>query len=82
MAQSSRRRSTVKDAIDDIVRRLLAVPASPETAELGAKAEACLHEAESWTGSQPSRKEKEELMRRVLELHLHVAKLERGGDKK
>jgi hypothetical protein len=77
MAQSSRRRSAVKDAIDDIVRRLTVLPSSPEVEVLQAEAEGYLRERDAWSDSQPVAREKEQLMKRVLELHLKVAKLER-----
>jgi hypothetical protein len=77
MAQSSRRRSAVKDAIDDIVRRLSALPSSPEVDAFRAQAEEHLREKDAWSDSQPVAREKEQLMKRVLELHLKVAKLER-----
>ena len=77
MAQSSRRRSAVKDAIDDIVRRLSALPSSPEVEASRAQAEEYLREKDAWSDSQPVAREKEQLMKRVLELHLKVAKLER-----
>jgi hypothetical protein len=77
MAQSSRRRSAVKDSIDDIVRRLSALPSSPEVEALRAQAEEYLREKDGWSESQPVAREKEQLMKRVLELHVKVAKLER-----
>jgi len=77
MAQSSRRRSAVKDSIDDIVRRLKALPSSPEAEALRARAEEYLAEQAAWSPSRPGPQEKERLMKRVLALHLDVAKLER-----
>ena len=77
MAQSSRRRSAVKDAIDDIMRRLSALSSSPEAEALRAQAEEYLRDRDAWSDSQPVAREKEQLMKRVLELHLKVAKLER-----
>jgi hypothetical protein len=77
MAQSSRRRSAVKDSIDDIVRRLSALPSSQDTDALRARADEYLREQDAWSPSRPSPMEKERLMKRVLALHLDVAKLER-----
>jgi hypothetical protein len=77
MAQSSRRRSTVKDAIDDILRRLSALPSSAELLAVRGRCEDAARESETWTESQPPRKAKEELMRRMLDLHHEVARLER-----
>jgi hypothetical protein len=77
MAQSSRRRSAVRDSIDDIVRRLSALPSSPDVDAFRAQAADYLREQEAWSESQPVAREKEQLMKRVLELHLKIAKLER-----
>ena len=77
MAQSSRRRSTVKEAIDDILRRLSALPLSAEVSEIRVRCEHVARESETWSGEYPPRKEKEDLMRRVLDLHHDVARLER-----
>jgi hypothetical protein len=78
MAQSSRRRSAVKNAIDEVLRRLSALPTSPGVEAVRAKAEGYLRETDSWTASQPVALEKERLMKRVLKLHVDVAELERG----
>jgi hypothetical protein len=77
MAPTSRRRSAVKESIDDILRRLSAIPSSPEADGLRALAEGYLGEADAWSASQPVAAEKERLMKRLLKLHLEVAKLER-----
>ena len=79
VAISSRRRSAVKQAIDVVVRRLSALPTSPEVEALQQQAEKYLREADAWTASHPVAQEKERLMKRVLKLHVEVAKLERQG---
>jgi hypothetical protein len=81
MADSSRRRSAVKDAITDVLARLTALPDSGEVEELRARAEEYQRERDTWTASAPPANEKEELMKRVLELHLAVAKIERNMPK-
>jgi hypothetical protein len=78
MAQSSRRRSAVKEAIDDVLRRISGLPPSTEVEALRAQAEEYLREAGQWSSAQPPRQERELLMRHVLKLHVEVAKLERA----
>jgi hypothetical protein len=77
MADSSRRRSTVKAAIENILHRLSALPPSAEVETLRGRAVAYLGETDGWTPSQPTVEETEQLMRRVLKLHVELAKLER-----
>jgi hypothetical protein len=67
----------VRDAIEIVVRRLSTLPPSREGEELRAKAEEYLRGAEGWTAATPAAEESERLMRRVLELHIEVARLER-----
>jgi hypothetical protein len=65
------------DAIDVVVRRLSALPASAEVKDLRHRIEESLREADRSRVSPPSPEELERLMRRVLRLHVEVAKLER-----
>lgn len=67
----------VGDAIDVIVRRLSVLHPSPEVEALRAQAEEYMREADSWTSCHPVAREKEALMKRLLKLHVEVAKLER-----
>jgi hypothetical protein len=53
------------------------LPPSPEVDALRALAEQYLREAEAWGATQPAAKEKEHMMRRVLKLHVELAKLRR-----
>jgi len=77
VATSSRRRSVAKAAIDNILHRLSALPSSPGVAPLLARAAEYSREVDAWTPSEPAAEEKERLMKRVLKLHVEVAKLER-----
>jgi hypothetical protein len=77
MADSSRRRSVAKAAIDNIMHRLAALPPSTEVDALRAQAEEYRLETDAWTSSRPAAQEKERLMKRLLKLHTDVAKLER-----
>jgi hypothetical protein len=81
MAQSSRRRSAVKDAIGEVQRRLSALPPCPEVEALRSEADGYMREADLWSASQTSSQERERLMRQVLKLHVEVAKLERDKPK-
>jgi hypothetical protein len=78
MADSSQRRSVAKAAIDNIMHRLSALPSSPTVEALRAQAAEYLKETDAWASSQPAEEEKERLMKRVLKLHVAVAKQERA----
>ena len=70
------RLAPVRDAISVVVRRLSALRASPEVLEMKARAEEYIRETEAWSSSPPAAKEREDLMKRLLKLHVDVAKLE------
>ena len=74
---SLRRRSVAKAAIENILLSISALPSSPEVHAVRAKAVEYMGEADAWTSAQPAAEEKERLMKRVLKLHVEVAKLER-----
>jgi hypothetical protein len=80
MADSSRRRSVAKAAIENVLHRLSALPPSHEVESLRTRAEEYLEQAKAWTSTVPVAEEKERLMKRVLKLHVEVTKLERGGE--
>ncbi len=82
MPESSQRGSAVKNAIDDITRRLSALPQSPASSELRERAAEYRREVDDWKTAQPPANGKEHLMRRVLQLHTDVAALERNCPKK
>lgn len=69
----------VRQAIDVLFRRLERVPLSDGTAELRARVRDCMRKAGEWTASPPPDRERDELMKRVLALHVELAKLERNG---
>jgi hypothetical protein len=66
-----------RDAIDIVVRRLAAFPASPEADALRQLAENYQREVDRWAHVDPTLEEQEVLMKRVLGLHIAVARLER-----
>jgi hypothetical protein len=76
-ASPSLRLFRVKDAIEVVVRRLSALPQSVAVEELRLKIEESRREADGWKVSPPNAEEPERLMRRVLKLHVEVAKVER-----
>ncbi|MGO9838965.1 MAG: hypothetical protein ACLP1X_32690 [Polyangiaceae bacterium] len=76
-ASASLRLFRVMDAIEEVVRRLSALPASAEVTDLRHRIEESLREADRSRVSARSPEELERLMRRVLRLHVEVAKLER-----
>jgi hypothetical protein len=78
MAYRSRRLSLVSDAIEVVLRRLSALPPSPEAEELRAKAEQYQRGADGWKVSPPAAEERDRMSKGVLNLHVEVAKLERA----
>jgi len=69
----------VMDAIDIVLRRLQILHPSPDAVALRAAALRQLQAAQVWERTQPPLEEQEVLMRRVLQLHIGAAKLERAG---
>lgn len=76
-AHSSAKLSIVRDAIDVLHRRLLALPSTPEIEELRIKAAEFHEQASSWERAPPPAEERERLMKQVLKLHVDLAKIER-----
>lgn len=61
-----------------VLRRLAALPSAPrEVEELRAKAVGYLQETDAWPTTPPTVEEREKLMKRMLKVHVDVAKLER-----
>jgi hypothetical protein len=73
----SRRLALIQDAIEIVLRHLSTLPSSPDVEDLRLKAESCLQQAQRWPHSKPAPEERETLMKRVLAIHVAVAKLER-----
>jgi hypothetical protein len=67
----------VTDAIELVVRRLSTLPPSPRVETLQARAQEFLRVPESWKLTPPTAEDRDRLMKRVLKLHVEVAKLER-----
>jgi hypothetical protein len=60
-----------------VLRRLSTLRSSPDVEDLRLKAESHLQKAQLWPHSKPTPEEREMLMKRVLAIHVAVAKLER-----
>jgi|HubBroStandDraft_2_1064218.scaffolds.fasta_scaffold439749_2 hypothetical protein len=67
----------VRQAADVLFRRLERLPPSDATEELRGRLRDCVRKAGEWTASLPAHREQDELMKRVLGLHVEVVRLER-----
>jgi hypothetical protein len=73
----SRRLALARDAIEIVLRRLSVMAPSPEVDGLRHRAEDYLQQAQGWAHTKPTVEDRERLMKRLLALHVDVAKLER-----
>lgn len=78
VALPSRRLAITREAIEIVMRRLAVMPPSPEIDELRAKAEHFRREVDGWAVAAPTAEARDKLMKRVLKLHVEVARLERA----
>ena len=69
----------VRDAANIVLRHLSALPRSLERERLHATVQDCASAAEQWRTSPPSRRDVDALMKRLLEVHVQVARLEYDG---
>jgi glycerol-3-phosphate dehydrogenase len=67
----------VRQAVDVLFRRLESLPQSATTEELRARVRDCMRRAGEWSASPPPDRERDALMKRVLELHVELTNLER-----
>jgi hypothetical protein len=67
----------VHQAIDVLFRRMDRLPSSDATEDLRGRVWDCMRKAGEWTASLPANREQDELMKRVLGLHVELVKLER-----
>jgi hypothetical protein len=67
----------VHQAIDVLFRRMERLPPSDATEELRGRVRDCMRTAGEWTATLPANRERDELMKRVLGLHVELVKLER-----
>ena len=75
--RESRELALVRDAVDVVLRRLAKLPAAPEVEELRFRAGDYVQLARGWQSAKPTAEQSETLMKRVLKLHVELAKLER-----
>lgn len=61
-----------------MLQRLSVLPPSAEVAELVSRAEGYLREAETWCTSVPSPVTRETVMKKILALHVVLARIERA----
>jgi hypothetical protein len=66
----------VRDAAKVVLRHLNTLPLSPERERLSATVRDCTSTAEQWGASPPSRRDVDALMKRLLDAHVQVARLE------
>jgi|HubBroStandDraft_1064217.scaffolds.fasta_scaffold820515_2 hypothetical protein len=66
-----------RQATDVLFRRLDGLPPSDTVEDLRAKVRDCMRKAREWTASSTANRERDELMKRVLGLHVELVKLER-----
>jgi hypothetical protein len=78
MAHPPRQLTMVRDAIEVVMRRLSSIAPSPEVEELRTTAEEYMRQTDSWRVSPPPNGEHDDFMKRVLKLHMALAKMERG----
>jgi hypothetical protein len=76
VAGSTRQLKVVHEALEVVLRRLAALPLTPEVFDLRARAEKFKREAEGWATAKPTVEAREKLMKRVLKLHVDVSKIE------
>jgi vacuolar-type H+-ATPase subunit E/Vma4 len=81
MARPSRRLSITRDAVEIVLRRLSSMATSPEVEDLRARAQECLQKVEGWKVAAPTAEERDRLMKRILNLHVEVASMERQAGK-
>jgi hypothetical protein len=77
MMAQERRLVVIQESIDVVLRHLAVLPLSDRREQLHAWVQECLEETEQWSASPPTHREYEGLMKRVLEVRIGVAKLER-----
>jgi hypothetical protein len=68
----------VQEAIDVLLLHLEGLPPSERTELLRSAIEECMVRLAQWRASPPTDGDRDELMKRVLGLHVEVTKLERN----
>jgi hypothetical protein len=73
------RLETVRAAIKVVLRHVESLPPSDGKQQLRALVQDCLRDADVWESTAPGPLEREELMKRLLALHIAVTKMEGHG---
>jgi hypothetical protein len=68
----------VQEAIDVLLLHLEGLPPSEATEVLRLGIDQCIRGLAQWRASPPTDRERDEIMKRVLALHVEVTKLERN----
>jgi hypothetical protein len=68
----------VQEAIDVLLRHLEGLPPSEGTEHLRSGIDECILRLAQWRAAPPTDRDRDELMKRVLGLHVEVTKLERN----
>jgi hypothetical protein len=71
--------AVIREAAEVLLRHLELMPFSDTTEQLRVWVQGCMQEAERWSASPPTARERDVLMQRLLMLQVAVAKLEREG---
>jgi hypothetical protein len=71
--------AVVREAGEVLLRQLELMPLSDTTEQLRVWVQGCMQEAERWSVSPPTARERDVLMQRILMLQVAVARLEREG---
>jgi hypothetical protein len=68
----------IREAIEVVLRHLEALPRCDMTEQLRTRVQDCAQDAEMWSAAWPTPCKMDLLMKRVLALHVEVAKVERS----
>ena len=68
----------VHEAIDVLLLHLEGLPPSEERELLRSRIDECILKLAQWRASPPTDRDRDELMKRVLALHMEVTRLERS----
>ena len=71
--------AVVREAGEVLLRHLDSTPPSDTTEQLQVWVQGCMQEAERWSASPPTARERDMLMKRLLTLQVAVTRLEREG---
>jgi hypothetical protein len=79
MRTASRRTALALDALKAVLDALSGLPHTDDSQRLAGEARACERIVNCWQYYPPTDEDREDLMKRVLDLHLATAQLGRSG---